>query len=40
MHLKNVLGQINTDSRNIHGGRSHLRLSGCKTLPLWHADAV
>jgi hypothetical protein len=30
MHLKNVLGQIDTDSRNIHSGRSHPRLSGCK----------
>src|SRR5580658_3443112 len=30
MHLKNVLGQIDTDSRNIHGRRSHPRLSGCK----------
>jgi hypothetical protein len=30
MHLKNVLRQINTDSCNIHRGRSHPRLSGCK----------
>jgi hypothetical protein len=30
MHLKNVLRQIKTDSCNIHGGRSHTRLSGCK----------
>jgi hypothetical protein len=29
MHLKNVLRQINTDSCNIHRGRSHPRLSGC-----------
>jgi hypothetical protein len=25
VHLKDVFGQINTHSRNIHGGRSHSR---------------
>ncbi len=37
--LEHVLGQIEADCRNLHGGRS-FRFEWLVTLPLWHFDAV
>jgi len=37
--LEHVLGQIDTNCRNLHGGRP-FRFEWSITLPLWHIDAV
>ena len=39
VHLEHVLGQIEADCRNLHGGRS-FRYKWLLTLPLWHVDAL
>jgi hypothetical protein len=38
-HLEQVLCQVDSDCRNLHGGRS-FRIVWWLTLPLWHIDAV
>lgn len=37
--LKDILGQVYTDCRNLHGGRP-FPFEWSMTLPLWHTDAV
>jgi hypothetical protein len=39
VHLEHVLGQIEADCRNLHGGRS-FRFEWLLTLPLWHVESL